>query len=325
MIRQAQRDRYLFLNKKQDKVSYLPQGKTRKLSNPEESVQIQAYLSLIYKFGYPAEQIRVCEHIKIGSSSREADIVVYEDAACKTPLIIVECKKPKISASGFYEAIDQGFSYAAATHAKYVWTIAGKKSAAFKVMPGKIKERHKNRIRRIPTYKQTRKSKTVVRRKWEGLKNHAILGDTLLFSSVLIISTLLLSKAATEYHDWIYERTTFLWEDYGMNELWIYNLIISLASLFSLFFGALFMRSHRMFGVQKGKKRTMLFIIGMILLIPAWYVGTSEPDALWWSLDSFNSREYPIWTYLWPYIKSIPFQFFAVYALIWLASKAEGR
>ena len=96
MIRQAQRDRYLFLNKKLDKVSYLPQGKTRKLSNPEESVQLQAYLSLIYKFGYPAEQIRVCEHIKIGSSSREADIVVYEDAACKTPLIIVECKKPKI-------------------------------------------------------------------------------------------------------------------------------------------------------------------------------------------------------------------------------------
>ena len=240
-------------------------------------------------------------------------------------MIVVECKKARTSAAGFYEAIDQGFSYAAALHAKYVWVVAGKKTAAFKVIPGKIKERHKNRIRKIPTYRQSRKSKSLVSRKWQGLRNHAILGDTILFSAVLIIATLILSKVATEYHEWLYQRTSILWEKYGMNELWLYNTIISLSSLLSLFFGALFMRSHRMFGVQKGKKRTMLFIIGMILLIPAWYVGTSEPDALWWTLESFHKREYPIWTYLWPYIKSIPFQVFAVYALIWLASKAEGR
>lgn len=325
MIKQAQRDRYLFLNKKQDKVSYLPQGKTRKLSNPEEAVQIQAYLSLIYKYGYPTDRIRVCEKVKIGSSSREADIVVYEDSSCKIPFLIVECKKAGVSKAAFRDAVDQGFSYAAATHAKYVWVISGKKQEAYQVLADKIKERKRNRIRQIPNFRQSQRSRNLIQRKWQWMKNHPILGDTILYAFVLVISTLIFSKVAIEYQAWIYSHTEILWEKYGMNYLWIYNSIIFLASVFTLFFGSLFMRSYRLFGIDKSKRKTMFTLIGLILFIPAWYVGTSHGDASWWTLEHLDSRKYPILLFLLPYVKSIPLQIFAVHALIWLGSRSQGN
>ncbi|MFK7921596.1 MAG: type I restriction enzyme HsdR N-terminal domain-containing protein [Bacteroidia bacterium] len=159
LLQQAIKDRYVHLDEKNDTITYLPQGKSRKYSNPEEQVQLETYLDLIYHYGYPPEYLIVCDRMKIGSVTREADIVVYRDKACKDPLVIVECKKAKISDQVFSDAIDQGFSYAAATNAEYVWATSGDRDAYFRVMNDAIKERESNRIRRIPSYKEKGKSK----------------------------------------------------------------------------------------------------------------------------------------------------------------------
>ena len=115
--------------------------------------------------------------------------------------------------------------------------------------------------------------------------------------------------------------TEWLWEKHGMNFLWIFNVIVALSALFSLFFGRIFMRSHRLFGTPAIKRRVVVTLIALILFVPAWYVGTSNADPNWWTWDNFKSREHPIVMYLWPYVKSIPFQIAAIYALIWLIGR----
>ena len=83
------------------------------------------------------------------------------------------------------------------------------------------------------------------------------------------------------------------------------------------------MRTHRLFGTSAIKRRVVIGMIALVLFVPAWYVGTSNSDPMWWTWDNFNSREHPIVMYLWPYVKSIPFQIAAIYALIWLLGKEQ--
>ena len=45
----------------------------------------------------------------MGSQIKEADIIVYADDDLKSPLIIVECKKPDVSELEFARAVDQAF------------------------------------------------------------------------------------------------------------------------------------------------------------------------------------------------------------------------
>lgn len=323
LVKRALKDRYVTINKKKDSVIYLPQGKERKLSNPEEQVQLETYLDLIYQYKYPPEKLRVCEQVKIGSESREADIVVYRDRECKDPYIIVECKKRKISEKVFEGAIDQGFSYAAATTAEYVWATSGDRSAAFEVFHSAIHEREHNRMDRIPKHKEEQKTGYSLRRKWRWLVNHPIVTDTFIYAIILLLSTIAFSKLAVEFHGDIYETTRFLWEKHGMDFNWIFNGIVVLSTLFSMVFGMVFMRSHRFFETSKVKKRITLTMIGLILFVPAWYIGTSNSDPGWWTSENFHSRKYPIIIYLWPYVKSMAFQIAAIYGLIWLMGRGK--
>ena len=198
LVKKALKDRYVHINKKRDSITYLPQGKERRLSNPEEKIQLQTYLDLIYKYQYPPEKVRVCEKVKIGSSTREADIVVYRDYEGKDPfIIIVECKRKNVSKRTFQEAIDQGFSYAAVTNAHYVWATSGDKQAAFEVRHDAINER-KSEIASggFPTINQIKRKRfgSGLRRKWQWLVNHPIVTDTTIYTVVLILSTLVFSK-----------------------------------------------------------------------------------------------------------------------------------
>ena len=62
----------------------------------------------------------------MGSSKKEADIVVYEDDMCLNPSIIVECKKQDVTEAEFMQAIEQAASYAYALSGtiKYIWTTS---------------------------------------------------------------------------------------------------------------------------------------------------------------------------------------------------------
>lgn len=130
-------------------ITYTEQKKSRNYQNPEEQVQAEAYLSLIFDYEYSPKQIRNFVSITMGSSVREADIVVYNDDACTKPHIVVECKRQEVSEMEFEQAINQALSYAQALAGtiKYLWVTSQLKNEYFQV----DKDRHtRNSITDIP-------------------------------------------------------------------------------------------------------------------------------------------------------------------------------
>ncbi|MEL7532304.1 MAG: type I restriction enzyme HsdR N-terminal domain-containing protein [Bacteroidota bacterium] len=324
LLQQAIKDRYVHLDEKNDTITYLPQGKSRKYSNPEEQVQLETYLDLIYHFGYPPEYLRVSERMKIGSETREADIVVYRDKSCKDPLVIVECKKSKISDRVFSDAIDQGFSYAAATNAEFVWATSGDRDAYFKVLNEAIMERDSNRIRRIPSFKEKGKQKRprkTFRQRLYWWQQHPVISDTMVFGIVLLITTIVLSKVTVEFLPDIYEVIEPYWKRFNWTFNALFNVMAVVAMLVTLGFGRVFMRSHQFYQATATRRRVILLLIAIVLFVPVWFIGTSNSDPQWWTWQHYYNMEYPIIIYLWPYIKAIPFQLLTMYGLIWLLSR----
>lgn len=108
-------------------------GAKRKLQNPEECVQATAYLRLIIDYNYLPQNISVNESVQEGSSTKEADIIVYNDNNKKI-LIVVECKKEDINERQFQVAIDQAYTYAHALAAQYVWVTSGIRNEYFEIV-----------------------------------------------------------------------------------------------------------------------------------------------------------------------------------------------
>ena len=122
-------------------IVYLPQGKRRNYENPEEKVQAEAFLRLALIYKYPAKRIRICVPVQMGSETKEADLIVYDDDALKCPLIVAECKQLEVSELEFRRAVDQAFSYAVAEGAKYAWVTSKLKDEYYEVPAKRPKER----------------------------------------------------------------------------------------------------------------------------------------------------------------------------------------
>lgn len=122
-------------------ITYIYQNKKRNYQTPEEKIQALTFCRLIFDYKYPQEQIKQFESVKMGSSTKEADIIVYSDKDCKTPHIIVECKKQEISDLEFQSAVNQAFSYAVTEGAKFVWVSSGLKDEYYEVVDEKPKDR----------------------------------------------------------------------------------------------------------------------------------------------------------------------------------------
>jgi type I restriction enzyme M protein len=122
-------------------VVYLNQGRRRNYANPEEQVQCESFLRLVLIYGYPVKQIQLFVPVQMGSDTREADIIVYSDAAMKSPLIVTECKRPDVSELEFARAADQAVSYAVAEGARYVWATSKLKNEYFAIPVRKPKDR----------------------------------------------------------------------------------------------------------------------------------------------------------------------------------------
>ena len=126
-------DKHIIINEGNSIIHYNCKNQTkRRLQNPEEFVQAEAYLKLIYEYNYPATNISVNESVQIGSETREADILVYNDSHNKI-LIVVECKERDINERQFQIAVDQAYSYAHASAARYVWVTSGIKDEYFEI------------------------------------------------------------------------------------------------------------------------------------------------------------------------------------------------
>lgn len=127
------RDKYIIINESNAVIRYNCKNQTkRRLQNPEEFVQAETYLKLIYDYDYLASNISVNESVQIGSETREADILVYNDSHSKI-LIVVECKEENINERQFQVAVDQAYSYAHASAARYVWVTSGIKDEYYEI------------------------------------------------------------------------------------------------------------------------------------------------------------------------------------------------
>ncbi len=322
-LKKAIKKGYIKMDRKKDLVSYYPHKKLRKYSNPEEQVQLQTYLNLIYQYHYPPERLRVSDKVKMGSSTREADVVVYHDDAAKDPFIVVECKRRKISDVVFREAIDQGFSYAAATNAEYVWATSGDKNASFEVWDDAIHERQKNKISRVPKFTELKDRKSNWYKFNSWLDKRPIFTDALLYTLVLLVFTAALSKLTMTYYTEIMDFLNPYINNFNWELNWLYNTIVFAASLLSLIFGGIFMRSHQFFNTPKIRKRANYFFMALILFLPAWYMGISVKDPKWWQESHLITEPVKEWIFLFPYIKSVPFTFFLVFILIWLMGRTK--
>ncbi len=116
-------------------ITYIHQNKKRNFTTSEEKVQANAFLTLILNYNYPVERIRSFVSVKMGSETKEADIIVYNDNACEQPHILVECKKQEVSEQEFLQAVEQAYSYAYAlpNDVKYVWITSELKNEYFEV------------------------------------------------------------------------------------------------------------------------------------------------------------------------------------------------
>lgn len=150
LIEKGIKQNLISFDENQEYITYKHQNKKRKYSNPEEKVQALTFLKLVLEYKYPVEQIKQFEPVKMGSSTKEADIIVFSDKECLIPYIIVECKKSDISDLEFKNAIEQAFSYAITELASFVWITSGLKDEYF-IVP-KEKPRKRTSIPDIPFY-----------------------------------------------------------------------------------------------------------------------------------------------------------------------------
>lgn len=124
-----------------DFITYIHQNKKRNYNNPEEKVQAETFLTLTLIYGYPVDRIKQFVSVQMGSETKEADIVVYNDDECEETYILVECKKEELTDQQFNIAVDQAYSYAVAEGAKYVWTTSRIKNQYYEVPDKKPKSR----------------------------------------------------------------------------------------------------------------------------------------------------------------------------------------
>lgn len=332
LLQRGIQDHIIVIDERRDLVTYLPQGKQRKLSNPEEAVQIASYLSLVYDYGYPVERVIVSDPVKMGSAKKEADIVVYDDDALTSPHIIVECKKQGISEAAFDEAIEQGISYAAPTRADFVWATSGDRNAYFRVNHERIYER--NPMQNIPPFGGTPVGQVISQTaaatfNTAGDVAVAAAGvpisaasklfrsetfiETIIFTAVYALFVLVMSKLAVEFSQEVFAVLRPFWKRHGVDLQWVYNGIVGVGALLSASFGSIFLRRHTLFQAAAGKRSLIVFFVWLVLFFPAWYVGTIVPRILhkpeWWSLEHYeNARVASIEVYLVAFAVALPAQ-----------------
>lgn len=127
-------------------ITYKIQNKKFRLSDPEEKVRANAYLSLVLDYGYAPEQIDIEVSVEHRIPTIFADIAVYADKSLKTPLIVVECKREEASQGELEQAVEQGFGYANSMRAKYLWMTSGIRNDYFDIQGFEPKERINNRL-----------------------------------------------------------------------------------------------------------------------------------------------------------------------------------
>ncbi|AXV48845.1 restriction endonuclease subunit M [Prevotella denticola] len=134
LFRKGISNKYISVNQEMSVITYhCKNGTKRRLSNPEEFIQALTYLKLIFEYNYQPQHISVNESVQMGSETKEADIIVYNESNNKIQ-IVVECKEENINERQFQVAINQAYSYAHALSAKYIWVTSGIKNDYYEIV-----------------------------------------------------------------------------------------------------------------------------------------------------------------------------------------------
>jgi type I restriction enzyme M protein len=135
LINEGIKKKLIQISDDKKRIVYLHQDKSRNYLNPEEKVQAMTFLKLVLDYKYKPKRIRLFESVKMGTETKEADIVVYNDDEYAEPFILVECKRQDVSEAEFQQAIEQAYSYAYAlpNDIKYIWVTSGIKDEYFEV------------------------------------------------------------------------------------------------------------------------------------------------------------------------------------------------
>ncbi|OQY36034.1 MAG: N-6 DNA methylase, partial [Anaerolineaceae bacterium 4572_5.2] len=99
----------------------------------KEKVQAETFIKLVLLYNYRVERIKQFTNVTMGASTKEADIIVYNDDTCTKPHIVIECKNETISELEFLQAINQASAYAYALSGtiKYIWITTKSKNEYF--------------------------------------------------------------------------------------------------------------------------------------------------------------------------------------------------
>lgn len=110
---EALRRRIVDIDDEKRTVTYhLSHQKSQNLKDPEEWVRLVTVAWLVTELDYPANRMKVEVSVPRRTPSDWADIVVYQDDACKRPYLVVENKAAAIRAKERAQAIEQLFGNA---------------------------------------------------------------------------------------------------------------------------------------------------------------------------------------------------------------------
>lgn len=117
LIRLAQRRGFLSLDGR--RVTYvLADKKSYEWKDPEEWVRAYVVAFLVLEKGYPPTRMGVEVSVPRRTPSDFADVVIYEDDACKEPYLVVECKAAGGTDAQRRQAVEQAFGNANSLRAK---------------------------------------------------------------------------------------------------------------------------------------------------------------------------------------------------------------
>lgn len=130
-------------------IQFVPVGKLRcyisgvlRNDRPEEHVRQRWARSLVEEYGYAARDIAVEFRIKMGSSSKRADLVVFQAGSAKRQeniLLIIEAKRADVLPRDRTEGVEQLKSYmAASSSARYGLWVGAEKLAFSRAADGTI-------------------------------------------------------------------------------------------------------------------------------------------------------------------------------------------
>ncbi|MBA8819446.1 N-6 DNA methylase [Ochrobactrum sp. P6BS-III] len=151
--------RVIAFDEESKNVIYIAQNKKYRLSDPEEIVRAESYVSLILDYGYPADQITLEYPVPHRVPNIHTDMVVFKDASKKWPYIVIECKRQEASQGELDQAVEQGFGYANSLSADFLWMTSGIRNDYFKVSGFGGAERRENRIADLPKIGQKEASR----------------------------------------------------------------------------------------------------------------------------------------------------------------------